>query len=102
MFDYDKEIELIYKQIGILNLNGSNQVITILRYLKVCPYIDVVADHMNLNKVGIYGKLKYYLGKDKFLDLMLDLDTRKYLMKEEYKKQLKQVDSNEQNNNENT
>jgi len=96
MFDYDKEIETIEESMDILNVDGKIQVKRILEYLKICPYIDVIADHMSINKVGIYGKLKYHLGENKFLDLMLDLDTRKYLMKEEYKKQLGIIDDKKQ------
>jgi len=106
MFDYDKEIKKITKGINIMNLNGLNRVINILKCLKICPFINVVAEYMNTIPRVLYDVLKYHLPNDVYGELLADLQNRKYLvrenMKSEYQDKLKLVDDNEQNNNENT
>jgi hypothetical protein len=106
MFNYDKEIKKIIDKIDIFNLNGCNQVVIILEYLKICPFIDMVAEYMEVSPRLLYDKLKYHLDEDIYISLLDDLQNRKYLIKEnmklDYKDKLKLADKNvETSKNEN-
>ena len=88
-FDYDKVIKDLTKGTTILSIDGRYVVKRILEYLKECPFVEVVAMHMNTTDVGIYNKLKYHLDDKLVAKLYDDLKKRRKLEQLEFKKSQK-------------
>jgi sulfite reductase alpha subunit-like flavoprotein len=106
VFDYEKEMKNVVKTVDILNLNGRNQVKSILEYLQVCPFFEVVAEHLNITVSAIYFKLKYYLGEEAVKKLNDDIKERRKKKMESYKLSMKKIleimDANKNVEDENT
>lgn len=89
MFDYKEAQKKVMENLDIFNINGKNQARRMLEYLEVCPFFEVVAEHMNDNVDNMYKKLKYYLGDKEWEDLRNDVRTRRVASIDEFKQSKK-------------
>ena len=105
-FDYDEIIKKVIEKVDILNLNGRNKVKRILECLKLCPFIEVIAEYLEMGSdVAVYNKLKYYLDEEDVSLLYKDLKIRRKQCQLDYrgwwKLQLEDMDAIKNARNEN-
>lgn len=88
-FDFDGIRKRLINSRTIFNVDGIYQVGLILKCLGICPFVDVVADFLEIPRVSAYDKLRYYLTEDEFQLLLETLKARRKFEMFSYKKNWK-------------
>lgn len=89
-YDYKAMIQKLRQNMNIFNVIGRNKAIIILKCLEVCPFIDVVADYLEMTDVALYNKLRYHIGKEQLQLVYSDLAERKSSITLTYKQKYKE------------
>lgn len=83
-FDYDGAIDIVINKQTYRNVAGTAKTIMILNGLKICPFINVVADVLEISIHHLYRLLAYYLGEAILNDILADVGERRIEIESEW------------------
>jgi hypothetical protein len=87
-FDFDGIRKRLISSRTIFNVDGIYQTGRILECLEICPFMDIVAEVLEIPHVAIYDRLRYYLTEDEFHLLLEILKARRKFEIFSFKKRL--------------
>lgn len=77
MFNYDVAIDLVINKQTYRNADGTAKTTMILNGLKICPFINVVAEVLEISTNHLYRLLNYYLGEAVLNEILQDVGVRR-------------------------